>query len=74
MPLQHLSGWYSRTRRRFGFAGLGTGVFNRLDEMNQIEEPAPPLPSEQRATLADAFAGEVEQLSRILKRDLSHWR
>ncbi len=74
MPLKRLSDWYSRTRRRFGFAGLGTGVFNRLNEVNQVEEPAPPLPPEQRATLAEAFAGEVEQLSSILERDLSHWR
>ena len=74
MPLKRLSDGYSRMRRKLGFPGIGTGVFNKLDELNQSVEPAPPLPPEQRTQLADAFAQEVATVAQLLHRDLSHWR
>lgn len=44
---------------------------NRLREWNT--RPPPPLRPETRAMLREAFAPEVEHLSALLDRDLSHW-
>lgn len=48
-------------------------VFGRLRGLNTSFEPRPPMNSELRRRLQAEFALEVEQLSELLGRDLTHW-
>ncbi len=58
-------------RRMFGVEEFG--VSRVLRRMNDCKTERPPLHTEMQKELVSAFAGEVNQLSQILGRDLSHW-
>jgi len=48
-------------------------IDTRLREFNACVERRPPMPPELRARLKREFAPEVERLSELLGRDLTHW-
>jgi hypothetical protein len=48
-------------------------VVNVLLSLNTKHEPRPPLPQKLRSQLQAEFLPEVEQLSKLLGRDLTHW-
>src|SRR5215469_13567908 len=45
----------------------------RIISLNQCASKRPPMPPELRLTLQREFAPEVERLSALLGRDLTHW-
>jgi hypothetical protein len=49
-------------------------VKEKIVALNTVKENRPPLSPEFRAELVETFRGEVALLSRLLNRDLSHWR
>ncbi len=74
------SGWMQRlvfnnplTRtyrvRRFIPEAIRNGVRNLIT----VREPRPPMDPELRSRLQAEFAPEVERLSELLQRDLTHW-
>lgn len=46
----------------------------RIKKFNKVEEKRSPLPESLRQLLRTTFADDIERLSRLLNRDLSHWR
>lgn len=50
------------------------GVIRTLRNINKKEFKRPPLDPKFRALLVQEFADEVTKLSRLLNRDLSHWK
>ena len=63
--------------RRFKQTAAGkhlVGLKEWVVGLNTVRERRSPLSAEFRAELVDAFRDEVALLSRILNRDLSHWR
>jgi hypothetical protein len=50
-----------------------TGIGSFLDELNASKEPRKPLAPAFRSELAKEFSEDVQKLSQILGRDLSHW-
>jgi len=56
-------------------AGTAIGALKeKILELNTVRETRPPLSPAFRAELVATFRGEVAGLSRILGRDLSHWK
>lgn len=49
------------------------GVKQKLKRLNTKHVPRPPLDPELRRSLQKEFAPEVERLSNLLGRDLTHW-
>jgi hypothetical protein len=49
-------------------------VKSKVVDLNTARERRPPLSPALRAELVEAFRDEVRLLSRLLNRDLSHWR
>ncbi|WP_193369755.1 sulfotransferase domain-containing protein [Pelagibius marinus] len=45
----------------------------RLHQINRVEEKAPPMSPITRASLQQLFRPDVERLSELLDRDLTHW-
>jgi hypothetical protein len=45
----------------------------KIQEINSVAEARPPLPAPCRRRLAEELAPEVERLSALLGRDLTHW-
>ena len=64
---------YLALRRRYGVPPLGTGIFNRISQLNSVERSRPPLSPEIREMLREAFEPEVRLLESITNRDLSAW-
>ncbi len=52
---------------------FGTLVYKSLDKLNSAPQARAPLDPAVRARVQRAFAPEVERLSTLLGRDLSHW-
>jgi hypothetical protein len=62
--------------RRFKHTAAGRHLVNLKEwiiDLNTTRERRPPLSPEFRAELVETFRDEVALLSRLLKRDLSHW-
>ena len=59
-----------RRSKRFKVVGQALG---RIRRSNRVAVVAEALPSSLRATLVDAFAGDVRILSEIFGRDLGYW-
>ena len=53
---------------------LRHGVVQRLRKLNSRDESRPSMDPELRKSLQKEFAPEVERLSRLLDRDLTHWK
>ena len=53
--------------------GVLSAVAGKVLELNTTKERRPPLSPEFRAELAATFREEVDQLGRLVGRDLSHW-
>ena len=51
-----------------------TRLHKRLVRWNQVEVRPKPLPPALREELRASFASDIEKLSRLLGRDLTHWR
>lgn len=49
------------------------GILDQLRKANTHVKPRPPLSAEMRKKLALEFKDDIDRLSRILGRDLSHW-
>lgn len=49
------------------------GVLKKVRQLNSYEQSRQPLNESFRLELIDEFADEVQKLSMILNRDLSHW-
>lgn len=64
---------YRRFKRTIG-AGAFDAVKREIVTRNTVKERRSPLSPEFRAELVEEFRGEVALLSRLLDRDLSHWR
>ena len=58
-------------KEKLGIKSLGIG--RALIWLNRREARRKPLPPELRRELIEAFRDDVELLSRIMNRDLSHW-
>ena len=52
---------------------LRYGVMQKLKKFNSRDEPRSSMDPELRKSLQKEFAPEVERLSRLLERDLTHW-
>jgi hypothetical protein len=64
---------YRKLKRSVGAGGLDA-VKREVVSRNTLKERRSPLTPEFRAELVETFRDEVALLSRILDRDLSHWR
>lgn len=61
-----------RLKQAVGGEGL-SAVKKRIVALNTVKERRPPLSPTFRAELVEAFRSEVDLLSRLMDRDLSHW-
>lgn len=61
-------------KRAVGGGEAISTVARKLVALNTVKERRPPLTPEFRAELVETFREEVALLSRLLDRDLSHWR
>jgi hypothetical protein len=52
---------------------LCQGLIEAIKKHNTIYEPRPPMEPELRKSLQGDFALEIEKLSELLGRDLTHW-
>jgi hypothetical protein len=59
-------------KQAVGAEGI-SAVKKKIVALNTVRERRPPLPPALRAELVETFRDEVALLSRLLKRDLSHW-
>jgi hypothetical protein len=59
-------------KRAMGGEGINS-VARKIVALNTVTERRPPLSPEFRAELVETFREEVALLSRLMKRDLSHW-
>ena len=50
-----------------------SAVKKKAVDLNTVKARRRPLSPEFRAELVETFRDEVAQLSRLMKRDLSHW-
>jgi len=48
-------------------------VRKRVKKFNRAREKRQPLSESMRATLRDYYRSDVEKLSGLLERDLTHW-
>jgi hypothetical protein len=48
-------------------------MYRALHRLNTSYGPPPPLEPELRQRLNDAFRPDVERLSTLIGRDLTHW-
>lgn len=48
-------------------------IWRGLSRVNTINEPLEPLAPQTRKKLRDEFAPDIDELGRLLDRDLSHW-
>ncbi len=64
---------YSGARRWAGIPGLGTGFFASLNKWNKKEIVREFLPIPVSEMLKKEFREEVQLLSKLIDRDLSHW-
>jgi len=62
----------SNVKRALGIGG-GLGVWKRIDAMNRVERPRPPIAEDMRRTLKDYFAADVALLQNLISCDLRHW-
>ena len=49
------------------------GLYQTLKNLNAVNEPRPPMDPELRHSLQARFLPDVERLSKLLDRDLTHW-
>lgn len=56
-----------------GARPLRTGLLSKLAKLNTINKQRSPLPVEFRQELIKSFQEDVEKLSKLLDRDLTHW-
>jgi hypothetical protein len=64
---------YHRVKETVGAERLGA-IKKEILTLNTVTEKRPALAPALRAELVDTFRAEVALLSKILNRDLSHWR
>lgn len=72
-PPPALKKGYRALKRRLGAEKVGV-LRDALVDLNTVKLKRPPLAPAFRAELVDTFADEVSRLSRVLGRDLSHWK
>lgn len=65
---------YSHTRRRFNLPPLGWGVFNGLRRIAIKQTSRQSLSPELRKELVRNFSDDIDLLSQLTGRDLSHWK
>jgi hypothetical protein len=63
-----------RGLKQAGGAEEITELQKKIVELNTVKERRPPLSPELRGELVETFREEVALLSRLLNRDLSHWK
>jgi hypothetical protein len=44
-----------------------------MSRINTMKQPRPPLSQEMRKILIETFRNDIDELSRLLQRDLGHW-
>jgi len=66
-------GWAGRLTGRFLSKAQRLKIRNMIAQINTIPSDNPPMNPETRRLLAQKFAPEVERLSALLDRDLTHW-
>jgi len=62
---------FQRLKHRVGIQSLG--ILPALKRINEVPERRPPLPEQLREEIAREFKSDIELLSQLLERDLSHW-
>ncbi len=62
-----------RMRDRLGLPPLGRGIFTALMRFTTKPEPREPLPEDFTSEMREFYRKDVELLSRLIHRDLSHW-
>ena len=63
----------SRIKMKLGIKA-GTGLAALLNRLNRAERERNELSMETRSMLIDFYEDDVNRLSRLIKRDLSHWK
>ena len=66
--------WAVSTMKRALGIERGLGLWQRIDALNRVERPRPPIGDDMRWTLRDYFAADIALLQNLIGRDLSHWR
>ena len=61
------------TKRRLRFLPKGIGLIQKLHSLNTKTQRRKPIEPELRALLSKEFRADVEKLSHLLDRDLTHW-
>lgn len=73
-PPRPVAALFDAWERRWGRPKAFRALRSRLKRSNERKVARPPLPEPMRETLRATFASDVERLSDLLGRDLSHWR
>lgn len=60
-------------KRWLGMIDISMGILNAIDKINMQRNKAPALRPELKQELVEVFRSDVDKLSGILGRDLSHW-
>lgn len=69
-----LSCWARAGKKFLGIPyNKGTGMLKRIEKMNYRKQKRPELPDELREELIKFFKPEIEKLTELTGRDLSHW-
>ncbi|MGJ3237555.1 MAG: sulfotransferase family protein [Anaerolineae bacterium] len=55
------------------FPNLGQSVYQIVRNLNTIHTPRPPMNSDLRQRLLEEYTHEIDTLSQIIDRDLTHW-
>ena len=71
--LDHPPNWLRRIGGPLSPRAWRHNLLHRLRRLNTQHAPRPPLPEALHHTLQDEFRPDIQRLSELLGRDLSHW-
>lgn len=71
--IQTIPGWVHRTGRVLGLRPLLNRARRTFVQLNRRDVRRPPMEDSLRAELQKEFRPQVEALSNLLQRDLTHW-
>jgi len=66
--------WVASNVKRVLGIERGLGLWKRIDAMNRIERPRPPIGDDMRRMLSEYFVADIALLQDLIGCDLSHWR
>lgn len=63
-----------RIRRQLGLPRIGSSLMEKVYKINTSPRERVPLPNRFRAELAEVYGDEITELSKLIGRDLDHWK